>query len=124
TASNITVNRQDLTSGAGVYGSGTVLTPNATVSDTAANALNNQGNTAEITLTAAAEYSTAAGTFSVGGVSFSFAAGGLGGATDDQDVAAGILAGRINALGIEGISASAAGAVVEITSARAFEGAA
>ncbi|MBL4917008.1 flagellin [Tabrizicola sp. DMG-N-6] len=124
TASNITVNRQDLTSGAGVYGSGTVLTPNATVSDTAANALNNQGNTAEITLTAAADYSTAAGTFSVGGVSFSFAAGELGGATDDQDVAAGILAGRINALGIEGISASATGAVVEITSARAFEGAA
>ncbi|MFN4170932.1 MAG: flagellin [Pseudorhodobacter sp.] len=123
TASNITVNRQDLTAGAGVYGTGTVLTPNATVSDPAANALNNQGNTAIITMATGADYSTAAATFSVGGVSFSFAAGELGGATDDQDVAAGILAGRINALGIEGMTASVTGATVEITSARAFTGA-
>jgi len=123
-ASNIIVNRQDLTTAAGTYGSGTVLTPNAVISDPAANALNNDGNTAVITMATGADYSTAAATFSVGGVSFSFAAGELGGATDDQDVAAGILAGRINALGIEGISASATGAAVEITSVRAFEGAA
>ena len=120
TASQIRVDRQDLTTDAGVYGSGTVLTPNADVSDTAGGALNNTGNTAVITMAADGDYSNATGTFTVGGVQFSFAAGDLG--SGDQDAAAGIVAGRINALGIDGVVASAAGAAVTITSNRAFEG--
>lgn len=122
TASKISVARSDLTTGSGTFGSGTVLNANATVSDTAAGALNSTGNTAVITMATAANYSTATASFSVGGVSFSFAAGELGGATDNQDAAAATLAGRINALGIEGITASATGAAVTLTSTRAFEG--
>jgi flagellin len=125
TASQIEVGRRDLTTAAGVYNTGgTVLNANAVVSDTAANALSNVGNTAVITMATGADYSTGAATFSVGGVEFSFAAGELGGATDDETVAAGVLAGRINALGIEGITADVSGATVTISSARAFEGAA
>lgn len=123
TASQIVVGRRDLTTAAGVYGSGTSLTPNAVVSDTTAGALNNVGNTARITMATATNYSTATATFTVGGVQFSFAAGELGGVTDDQDDAAGIVAGRINALGITGVTATASGADVIITSTRAFEGA-
>ncbi len=124
-ASQIVVGRRDLTTSAGTYNTGgTALNPNATVSDTAANALNSDGNTAVITMATGADYSNAEATFSVGGVQFSFAAGELGGATDDQDVAAGIIAGRINALGIEGITASASAAEITITSTRGFEGAA
>jgi flagellin len=125
TASQITVGRRDLTTSAGTYNTGgTALNANATVSDTAANALGATGNKAVITMATGADYSTGAATLSVGGVEFSFAAGELGGATDNQDVAAGIVAGRINALGIEGISATATGAAIEITSTRGFEGAA
>lgn len=119
--SYITADRQDLTTAAGTFGGGTSLNPNATVSDTGTGALNDDGNTAVITMNTSGDYSGASGTFSVGGVTVSFAAGELG--TGDQDAAAGILAGRINALGIEGITASAAGADVTITSTRAFEGA-
>lgn len=122
--SQITVGRQDLSTGAGTYGTGTALTANATVSDTGANGLNNDGNTAVLTMATGADYSNAAATFSVGGVQFGFAAGELGGATDDQDDAAGVVAGRINALGIEGISATVSGADITITSTRGFEGAA
>ena len=120
TANSIEVSRQDLTSSAGVYGSGTDLSPNAVVSDTAADALNNDGNTAVLTVATGADFSAATATFTVGGVTVSFAAGELG--TGDQDAAATIIAGRINALGIEGVTAEASGADVTLTSARAFEG--
>lgn len=120
TANSIEVARQDLTSSAGVYGSGTDLSPNAVVSDTAADALSNAGNTAVLTVATGADFSAATASFTVGGVTVSFAAGELG--TGDQDAAAGIIAGRINALGIEGVSASATGADVTLTSTRAFEG--
>lgn len=122
TASQIRVDRRDLTTSAGTYGAGASLNANAVVSDTAAGALSNQGNTAEITLASAADYSTGTATFTVAGVQFSFAAGELG--SGDEDAAAGIIAGRINALGIDGITAQAAGAggVIEITSDRGFEG--
>ena len=119
-ASNITVSRQDLSTSAGVYGSGTSLNANAVVSNTAAGALDNVGNTAVITMAANANYTAATASYNIGGVAFSFAAGDLG--TGDQDAAAGIVAGRINALGISGITASATGAAISISSARAFEG--
>jgi flagellin len=121
-ASQITVDRRDLTTAAGVFGAGTVLNANAAVSDTAANALDNVGNTAVITLATGANYSTGTATFTIAGTQFSFAAGELGGATDDQDVAAANLSAKINALGLTGVTASATGAAVTISSARAFEG--
>lgn len=121
TASEISVARRDLTTAAGVYNvTGTSLNANATVSNTNANGLNNDGNTAEITLTTDADYSTGTASLTIGGVQIDFAAGELG--TGNQDAAAGIIAGRINALGLEGITAGASGAVVTITSTRAFEG--
>ncbi|MFT4149080.1 MAG: flagellin [Paracoccaceae bacterium] len=119
TASKINVARADLTTTAGTYGSGTSLTANAVVSDTAANALDNVGNTAVVTMATAADYSTAATSFTIAGTSFSFAAGELSG---DQDAAAATIAGRINALGIEGVTASVSGADISISSTRAFEG--
>ena len=120
TASKIDVSRQDLTSSTGVYGSGTDLSPNAVVSDTGANALNSNGNTAVITVAAATDFSSATATFTIGGVTVNFEAGELG--DDNQDEAAAIIAGRVNALGIEGVTASSTGADVTLTSARAFEG--
>ncbi len=119
TASEIAVNRQDLTSSAGTYGAGTALNANATVSDATANALDNTGNTAVITFNTNSDYSAATASFSIGGVVASFAAGDLG--TGNQDVAAAAFAARVNALGIEGITASATGAAVTLESTRAFE---
>jgi flagellin len=102
-SSNITVARQDMT--------------------TATNALNNDGNTAVITFGAATDYEAAAASFSVGGTVISFAAGDFGTATGTtQDTAAAALSSRINALQLDGITASATGAGVTITSQRAFEG--
>jgi flagellin len=69
TSSNITVDRQDMTTAAGSLGAGTSLNANATVLNTAANALNNDGNTAVITLGAGTSYETATGSFTVGGPS-------------------------------------------------------
>lgn len=121
TASQITVNRRDLSTDAGVFNAGgTTLNANATVSNTAPNALSATGNTAVLTLTTAADYSTGAATLTVGGIQINFAAGDLG--AGDQDAAAGIMAGRINALGISGITAAASGANLTLTSTRAFEG--
>ncbi|MGQ0564906.1 MAG: flagellin N-terminal helical domain-containing protein [Gemmobacter sp.] len=120
TASNITVSRQDLSTDAGTYGSGTSLNANAVVSNTTAGALDNVGNTAVITVATGASFTAATASYNIGGVAFSFAAGELG--TGNQDAAAGIIAGRINALGISGVTASATGAAITISSARAFEG--
>jgi len=120
TSSNITVSRQDLSTAAGIYGGGTSLTPNAVVSNPTTGALDNVGNTAVITMNTAAVFTAATAAYTIGGVTVNFAAGDLG--TGDQDAAAGIVAGRINALGISGITASATGAAITISSARAFEG--
>ena len=120
TASSISVSRQDLSTDAGVYGSGTSLNANAAVSDTSANALNNDGNNAVLTFNTDADYSAATASFTIGGVAVGFGAGDLG--TGDQDAAASAFAARVNALGIEGITASASGAAVTLNSTRAFEG--
>lgn len=115
TASSITVDRQDLSTDAGVLGTGTDLSANATLSDTAAA---NTGNTATITLAADADVSGDSFEITVGGATLSFSAGDI---TGDQDDAATAISGAINALGLSGISAAAAGGVVTLTSTRAFE---
>ncbi len=119
TASEIAILRQDLTTSAGTFGSGTSLNANVAVSDATSNALNNDGNTAVITFNTNADYSAATASFTIGGVVASFAAGDLG--TGNQDAAASAFAAKVNALGIEGITAAAAGADVTLTSTRAFE---
>jgi flagellin len=123
TSSNITVNRQDMTTIAGTFGSGTALNANASVSSVAANALNDDGNTAVINFGAATNYETASGSFTVAGTVISFGAGDFGSAANtDQNTAAASLSARINALQLDGITASVTGADVTITSRRAFEG--
>ena len=114
-ASNITIARRDLTTTAGTLGTGTDLSANATLSDTAAT---NTANTATITLAADADVSADAFEISVGGATVSFAAGQL---TGDQDAAATAISGAINALGLVGVTASASGGVITLSSTRAFE---
>ncbi|MGB5556734.1 MAG: flagellin [Paracoccaceae bacterium] len=115
-ASNITVARQDLSTTAGVLGSGTDLSPNATLSAAAAT---NAGNTATVTIAADADMSDNALTINVGGATLNYSAGDF--AAVDQDAAAAIVSGAINALGIVGVSAGVSGGVVTLTSTRAFE---
>jgi flagellin len=110
TASDITVNRQDLTTSAGTYGAGTSLAANATAS---AAAVANTGNTAVFTFdTGNTDYSAAGATISVAGVDVTF----TGGAGDTNVTAADALSGAINALGLDGITASAATGALTITS--------
>ena len=120
TASTVTLKRFDITTSSGTYGSGAALNSNAVVSETAANALNKTGNTAQMTMATAADYSTGAFSLTVGGVQVDFAAGDLG--NGDQAAAATIVAARVNALGIKGVQVAATGAVLTLTSERAFEG--
>lgn len=115
TASNITIARQDLTSSAGTLGTGTDLSPNATLSAAAAT---NAGNTATVTIAADADMSDNAITINLGGATLSYSVGDLSG---DQDAAAALITGAINALGIVGVTASAATNVITLTSTRAFE---
>lgn len=113
TASDITVSRQDLSTSAGTYGSGTSLAANATASDTA---VANTANTAVVTVgnTWAADD---VATLSVAGVDVSFTATG----TAVADVADG-LAGVINGLGLEGVTATGNGdGTLTISSTNAFE---
>jgi len=115
TASNITIARRDLTTAAGVLGTGTDLSANATLS---ASAATNAGNTATITLAADTDVSGDSFEISVGGATVSFSAGQL---TGDQDAAASAISGAINALGLVGVTASASGGVITLSSTRAFE---
>jgi flagellin len=115
TASNITVARQDLSTGAGTYGTGTSLAANAVVQNSAT-AVASAGNTAEVTFAATWAAADTA-TLSIGGVDVSYTATG----SSVTDVAAGF-AGAINALGLEGVTASNTAGVLTITSTRAFEG--
>ena len=120
--SQIAVSRNDLTTIEGTYGTGTSLNANAVVSNPAANALSNVGRTAAITLTTGAYTATAAATISIAGQDITFAAGELVAA--NETAAATMIAGRINAMGIEGITATNTAGVLTITSTRAFESAA
>lgn len=113
TASSISVARQDMTTSAGVLGTGTSLAANATAS---AATVASTGNTAVVTM--AAMDATSAATVTVGGIEISYTAS----AGEDQDDAAAFFSGRINALGLTGVTASATGGALTISSARAFEG--
>ncbi|MGB3146866.1 MAG: flagellin, partial [Paracoccaceae bacterium] len=117
TAANITVARQDLTTDAGTYGSGTSLAANAVVANSAT-AVASAGNTAVVTFAGTgADYSASAATLTVAGVDLNF----TGTAGDNEDEAAAFFSGAINALGLEGITASATGGALTITSTLAFD---
>ncbi len=116
--SNITVDRQNLSTSAGTFGSGTDLTPNVSKSDTA---VASAGNSANVTIATDADMSDNAVDINIGGTTLSFAAGDLSG---DQDAAATQITAAINALGLDGVSAVINGTntnQIDITSERAFE---
>ncbi|MGR3291055.1 MAG: flagellin, partial [Paracoccaceae bacterium] len=115
TASNITVSRQDMSTSAGTLGSGTDLSPNATLSAAAAT---NAGNTATVTIANDADMSDNTISINIAGATLNFAPGDLSG---DQDAAAALISGALNALGIVGVTASVSTNVITITSTRAFE---
>jgi flagellin len=116
TASNIAVSRQDLTTSAGTYGSGTSLSANATASDTA---VVNTANSETLTIAADADVSGDSFSLTVAGSTVSFNAGDI---TGDQDAAALAINNAINGLGLSGVTASVSTNVITISSTRAFEG--
>lgn len=114
-ASNITVARQDMTTAAGTYGTGTSLAANATVLNSAT-AVASAGETAQVTFA----NTWAAGDtaqITVAGVAVNFTAAGA----SVSDIAT-YFSGAINALGLSGVTASNSAGVLTITSTRAFEG--
>ncbi|HHS89088.1 MAG TPA: flagellin [Rhodobacteraceae bacterium] len=114
-ASNITISRQDMSTTAGVLGTGTDLSANAVLSATAAT---NAGNTATVTIATDGDMSDNTLSLSIGGATLNYSAGDLSG---DQDAAASTISGAINALGIVGVTASVSANVITLTSTRAFE---
>lgn len=114
TSSNITVARQDMSTGQGTFGAGASLAANGTASDTA---VANTANTAIVTI----GNTWAAGdvaNITVAGVDLSYTLGTGEGANE----AGTALAGQINALGLTGLTASDDGSGnVTISSTRAFE---
>ena len=112
TASNITVQRKDLSTSAGVFGTGTSLAANATAS---AAAVANTANSAIVSFAATWAANDTA-TVTVAGVDLNYTAAG----TSVTDVAT-YFAGAINALGLEGVTASFSSGDLTINSTRAFE---
>lgn len=112
-ASNITIQREDLTTGAGTFGTGASLAANGTAS---AATTTSSGKTAELTFAGTTAGDTAR--ITVGGVELNYTAA----AASDETDAATFFTGAINALGLTGVSASNAAGVLTITSIRAFEG--
>ncbi|SPH23453.1 Flagellin [Defluviimonas aquaemixtae] len=118
TAASISVARQDLTTGAGVFGTGTSLNANATPS---AAAVASAGNSQNVTIASDTDMSDNAIDITIAGTTLSFAAGDLSG---DQDAAAATISSAINALGLTGITAAVNGTnanQIDIISTRAFE---
>jgi flagellin len=113
-ASNITIQREDLTTAAGTFGTGASLAPNATAS---AATTTSTGKTAELTFGGTwAAGETARVT--IGGVELNYTAGTAPTATD----AATFFTGAINALGLSGVTATNTAGVLTVSSERAFEG--
>ncbi len=114
TARNITVARQDMSTEQGTFGTGASLAANGTASDAT---VASTANSAVVTL----DNTWAAGdvaNITVAGVDLSYTLG----TGETQNDAGTALAGQINALGLEGLSASDDGAGnVTINSTRAFE---
>jgi len=116
TASNITVNRQDLSSTAGSIGTGTSLTANVTI-EGGASAIASAGNTGTIVIDTDTDVDGDAFSFTVAGETVSV----TGATGEDQDDVAAALNSAINALGMTGVSSSVSTGTVTITSTRAFE---
>ncbi|MFM2390941.1 MAG: hypothetical protein RLZZ437_2496 [Pseudomonadota bacterium] len=112
-ASNITIQREDLTTAAGTFGTGALLAANTTAS---AATTTSAGKTAELTFAGTVAGDTAR--ITVGGVELNYTAAAASNATD----AATFFTGAINALGLTGVSAANTAGVLTITSTRAFEG--
>ncbi|MEM6637769.1 MAG: flagellin [Pseudomonadota bacterium] len=112
TASNITIARQDLSTSAGVYGTGgTDLSANITAS---AGTVESDADTKKLDLAVA---STAGDTFeiTIGGSTVSAASTGT--AATDADT----LVGAINALGLTGVSANNNSGTIEIFNTNSFD---
>lgn len=117
-ASSISIARADLSDSAGTYGGGGVsLAANAIAS---AGTISNAGNTEAITFTDSTDMSAADFQITVAGSTLNFAAGTFA-PTDTEELAIDQIAGAINALGLEGISAARNGSDLELTSTRAFQ---
>ncbi|MGB3278916.1 MAG: flagellin [Pseudorhodobacter sp.] len=116
TASDIKVDRQDLTTAAGTVGTGASLASKAVIQNSAT-AVASAANTAVITYTGTAANDKAS--LKIGGADVSFTV--LTGAATVTDMAAG-LAGAINGLGIEGVTATNTAGVLTISSTKGFEG--
>lgn len=116
TASNITVNRQDLSTDAGSIGSGTSLTANVTI-EGGASAVADTGNTGTLVIDTDADVDGDAYSFTIAGETISI----TGSTGQDQDDVASALNSAINALGLTGVSASVSTGTVTVTSERAFE---
>ena len=114
-ASNINVNRQDLTTTSGTMGTGASLAAKAVIQG-GASAVASAANTAVVTYTGTV--ASDRGTIKLGDTEVSFTVGV--GATV-TDMAAG-LAGAINELGLEGITASNTAGALTISSTKAFDG--
>jgi flagellin len=113
TAANITVQRQDLSSDAGVYGTGASLSANVAASSSAAtNTAITQTLTIGGTVATSDQFN-----FQIGGKTVSFVA--VSGATK-ANIASGLTT-AINAAGITDITASVSGAVVSVNSTSAFK---
>lgn len=110
-ATNISINRQDLTTTAGVYGSGATLAGNITSS---AASIDSVGTANALTLTFAGT-ATDAFTLNVNGSSISVAFD-----TDAATTATAIRA-AINQLGLTGISAGGSGAAIALTNTNSFD---
>ncbi|MGL5008443.1 MAG: flagellin [Paracoccaceae bacterium] len=113
TASNITIQREDLTTTAGTFGTGASLAPNAIASAATTASV---GKTAELSFGGTWAVNDTA-RVTVGGVELNYTA-----ATTSATDAAAFFTGAINALGLTGVSASNAAGVLTISSTRAFEG--
>jgi flagellin len=111
TSSSITVQRQNLETNAATFGSGNVLSANATAS---AGTIANTPNTTTLTIAGTIAASDVA-TLNVNGTDVTFTATN----TSVTDTATG-LAAAINAAGVEGLSASSALGVVTLNNSNGF----
>lgn len=125
TSSNIVVSRQDLSSDAGVFGTGADLSPNVAAVTGAANTagagggeFSSSGNSMTIAL--AAPTAGASNTYSlqVAGETVTFTSAATG--NTPASVAGGLTA-ALNAAGIEGISAQVTTGTITLTSTSAFD---
>lgn len=116
TSSDLNIARADLTTDSGVYNSGgTDLSPNVTLSDAT---ISNAANTSVVTFNGSgADYDGDTATLTVAGVQIDF----TGSTGETEDDAAAYFASQINALGIDGVNASASGADLTVSSTRSFQ---